>query len=237
MSRTLNAESFQHFPAELRALPQWCVATLEPKVGGKEDKRPFDPKTGKPASSTDPATWGTFDQAVEMARAWQGTRYPRAAVGFVFSDNDPYTVIDLDTYKASSEEVRQLHAGILSDTRSYFETSQSGFGSHIICRGYIAEGVHNEANAIEMYFSRRFMICTGNTEHPRPVVDEQELVDLLYQRIKGTADFSINWRDLGRGKEAVLSDDEVTVKASAAGNGTKFRALFGGNKHTADPPL
>lgn len=234
MSGTLSTESFQHFPAELRALPQWCVATLDPEEGSKEDKRPFDPKTGKPASSTDPATWGTFDQAVELARKWQSTNHPRAAIGFVFADSDPYAVIDLDTYKAQSDEVRQLHAGILRDTRSYFETSQSGLGSHIICRGHIADGAHNEANAIEMYFSKRFMICTGNTGHPRPVVDEQELLDVLYHRIKGDPAGSINWRDLGPGEEAMLSDDEVADKASNAGNGTKFLALFDGNIRLLD---
>lgn len=66
------------------------------------------------------------------------------------------------------------------------------------------------------------------------MVDEQELLDLLYHRIKGAAVGSINWRDLGRGEEAVLSDDEVRDKASNAENGTKFRALFDGNIRLLD---
>ena len=45
-----------NIPAELKALPQWVCADI--------NKRPIDPKTNKSASVTNPATWGTYEEAV-----------------------------------------------------------------------------------------------------------------------------------------------------------------------------
>jgi hypothetical protein len=67
---------------ELRALPQWVVATA--------DKVPRNPRDGGRAAVDDPSTWGTFEQAAAYADK-HGLR-----VGFVFTDADPFTGIDLD---------------------------------------------------------------------------------------------------------------------------------------------
>jgi len=57
------------FPKELTALPQWICWRLEPDPkGGKPRKVPYDPKTGRKGSSTNPQAWGTIAQA-EAARA------------------------------------------------------------------------------------------------------------------------------------------------------------------------
>jgi putative DNA primase/helicase len=90
MSKTLNADAFQHFPNELKALIQWCAAG-KGEPGSPTYKAPINPHTGGLAKVDEPATWGTFEQAQAMGYG---------LVGFVFSENDPYSVIDLDTYKA-----------------------------------------------------------------------------------------------------------------------------------------
>lgn len=238
----------QYFPAELRALPQWCVASLLPDSTGKDDKRPYNPKTGNPASTTDPRTWGTFEEAIALRDYWRETSAPRAQVGFVFNENDPYAVIDLDTYKAKDEQAKNLHAEIKRQALTYAELSQSGLGTHIIGRGLVLEGARNEANAIEIYSHARFMICTGNVGEGNailPVEPIQELLDYLYPLIKDASIANgISWRDLGDGEESLLTDLEIVERAMNAANSDKFLRLcqgdlsmHGGNWSDADEAL
>src|SRR5690606_29296656 len=124
------AVTMQLFPAELRALPQWCVATLNQLEDGKQDKAPYNPRTGARSSTTDPRTWGTLEEALATRDAWRASSAPNAEVGFVFHTSDPYSVIDLDTYKAKTDETRTLHANILGHSNTYAELSQSGLGTH-----------------------------------------------------------------------------------------------------------
>lgn len=214
--------SMQFFPAELRALPQWMVAgSGDPS--SKEYKRPVDPKTGKWGSPTDPATWGTFEQAMAS---------PYPLKGFVFHASDPYSVIDLDTYKAKNEQVKNLHAEVSRHAETYSELSQSGLGTHIIGRGIVAEGANNEANSLEVYSDGRFMICTGRAVEGlvRPIADMQPLLDYLYPLLKNSGTKgAVNWRDLGDGEDSDLTDSEVVERASNAQNGDKFDRLCAGD--------
>ena len=78
----------ENIPAELREFRQWVVWK---KGHGKNSKRPFNARTGNPASVDDPATWADYDdarQAVAKERA--------DGVGFVLTEEDPFTFIDLD---------------------------------------------------------------------------------------------------------------------------------------------
>ncbi|MEE8370050.1 MAG: hypothetical protein V3S00_04695, partial [Dehalococcoidia bacterium] len=77
-------------PLELKSRRQW-VAWKWQERDGKLTKPPVNPHTGGPASTTDGATWGTYDEAIQLA---QGKR--AAGVGFVFTPEDPYVGVDLD---------------------------------------------------------------------------------------------------------------------------------------------
>ena len=47
-----------NYPKELAVLPQWVCWHLEPDPkGGKARKVPYNPTTGRKASSTDPKSW------------------------------------------------------------------------------------------------------------------------------------------------------------------------------------
>jgi hypothetical protein len=124
-----------------------------------------------------------------------------------------------------------MHGEVLVHATSYTEFSQSGEGHHVICRGTLPAGARDDANAIEIYAAGRFMICTGRSANPRAIVDQQELLDYLYALLsKGRGSFSkFNWRDLGRGEEATLTDAEVVERASNAENGDKFDRLCAGD--------
>src|SRR4051812_23309337 len=86
---TPNVETI---PLELRLRDQWVVYTPIRRTGDpRPTKKPLNPRDGSPASTTDPATWGSFAQA----RAAHATG-DYAGVGYVFSAADPYVGIDLD---------------------------------------------------------------------------------------------------------------------------------------------
>lgn len=154
-------------PAELRDRKQWV---------GHRNKRPVQPN-GRPASSTDPATWGTFEQcaaAVESGKV--------DGVGFVFSEADPYAGIDLD--KCRDPETGQIDPealALVERLASYTEVSQSGRGLHIIVRATLP-GTGRNAGGIEIYNKGRYFVMTGHHLDGTPTTIEarQDEVSTLY---------------------------------------------------------
>lgn len=197
---------WNNIPMELRALPQWVVASA--------DKVPLSPRTGQPASVTDPNTWATFEEAVRT-----GMKH----VGFVLTEWDPYTIIDLDNKpsKPCTPEQWARHQKILEAFDSYTERSASGTGYHIIVKGRIPAGVHRDN--VEVYSSARYMICTGDVVRNTPIADYQQLLDILYGEMK-PADV-VELDDV----EGPLSDEEVVEMAMRAANADKFNELCRGD--------
>ena len=59
------------FPQELAVLRQWVCWRLEPdKKTGRDAKVPYSPTTGKRASSSNSATWGTLEDALNCAEKY-----------------------------------------------------------------------------------------------------------------------------------------------------------------------
>jgi len=197
---------WNNIPMELRALPQWVCAG--------PDKVPLSPRTGQPASVTDPNTWATFEEAVRA-----GMKH----VGFVLAEWDPYTIIDLDNKpsKPCTPEQWARHQKILEAFDSYTERSASGTGYHIIVKGRIPAGVHRDN--VEVYSSARYMICTGDVVRNSPIADYQQLLDVLYGEMK-PAD-AVELDDV----DGILSDEEVVEMAMRAANADKFNELCRGD--------
>jgi putative DNA primase/helicase len=86
----------EKIPPELKRMPNW--------VSWRPDKTPVNPKTGKNAKANDPATWGTFSQAVRYWEANKGNGI--AGIGYEFFRDDPYTGVDLD--KCRNPETGEL---------------------------------------------------------------------------------------------------------------------------------
>lgn len=196
----------QNIPIELRALPQWVCAG--------PDKIPVSPRTGQAASVTDPATWGTFEEACRT-----GFKH----VGFVLAAWDPYCIIDLDNKpeKPLTEEQWQRHQKILTAFDSYTERSASGRGYHIIVKGKLPSGVHRDN--VEVYSSARYMICTGDVVRNTPIADYQQLLDVLYGEMKPADTVELTERN------SLLDDGEVVAMAMRAVNAEKFNALCAGD--------
>src|SRR5262245_1008727 len=68
----------ENIPESLRTVNQWVAWKLVPR-DGKMTKLPINVKTGTNASSTDPSTWATFDEALDYYHA-----HDVAGIGFVF---------------------------------------------------------------------------------------------------------------------------------------------------------
>src|SRR5688572_2197345 len=82
-----------NIPVALRAIPQWVAwrADVPHEAGKKPVKMPVNPLTGKNASSTDPATWSTFEMAIQRANDDR-----LAGIGFVFTEEAGIVGVDLD---------------------------------------------------------------------------------------------------------------------------------------------
>jgi len=76
---TPAAHPYQMVPEQLKIRRQWVRWRLENRKG-KLTKIPLNPRTGCWASSTDPSTWGGFEEAVE-SRVGNGIGF---GCGFTF---------------------------------------------------------------------------------------------------------------------------------------------------------
>jgi len=208
-------------PAEMRGLRQWAVSTLKPTGDGKVDKAPRHPVTHILADSTNPATWGTFEEAMNSGMP---------AIGFMLATSDPFVVIDLDVKDATNApndpqrwttpEQVERHRKIYGALDSYSELSQSGRGCHIILRGHIGGGMNRDA--VEIYDQERYIICTGNITRDSPVRAHDELLARLVEEMGGVR----QEHDLPESAAERYTDAEILDKASHAKNGEKFKELY-----------
>jgi primase-polymerase (primpol)-like protein len=154
-------------PAELQDRERW--------VRRSADKVPLRADTGRPASSTDPATWTTHAAA---ARSPYGT-----GLGYVLADGDDVVVLDLD-HCLDGEQLAPWAARILAACPATFvEVSPSGTGLHIWGSGRLQRGRRirrPDGTAIEAYSSGRY-IALGHRyrQAPLQLADLSDVLDSL----------------------------------------------------------
>lgn len=225
---------------ELHALPQWVCWQPE-EIGGKLKKVPYQPRNRYRASSTRPETWGTLAQALKQIE--MGYFY---GVGFMFSEADPYCMIDLD--ERQDREARQVSTPLgqrlfqMLDTITEFSPR---YGLHFLVR--LERPVSALKSQIEIYCQERYMTITANLvpNSPLTIATRQAEVEALLQ------EFSVVARQLptgegAKGRRRVDTDDwremppntfpgeggarepdeEVLRKAMHAKNRAKFLELW-----------
>ena len=219
----LSPEQVGNIPEELRNLPQWV---------GAQNKIPISPKTYQACSTTDPEGWGTFDQAME------GLFYEKYThIGFVFTDDDPYLFIDLDAPKGPDGTILPASdpKWIEQDNRakswvqafeSYTERSQSGQGYHIIVKAKLEHAV--KIKGMEMYFSKRYAIFTGDVLIPAPIHNRQSKVNEAVSALKLAKRIVID-NPNAKFSSPTLTDDMVLTKISNAANAASVRLLWEGS--------
>jgi primase-polymerase (primpol)-like protein len=148
-------------PAELQARAQWLVWVYS----WDKNKWTKVPKTphGRLASTTDPSTWSTFDEALRGYQRASNRHFGRLdGIGFVTCDADPYVLIDMD-HCVDGKTVRPWARPIIAMAKkegAYIERSPSLSGVHIIGKG--PQGAPGaKRHDAELYCRDRFFTITG----------------------------------------------------------------------------
>src|SRR5262249_30319743 len=179
---------FENIPVELCSMTQWVVwAHTWKDAEQKFAKVPYSPVSGARASSTDPTTWGTFDEAVAaytVSRA-HGPDDCFDGIGFVFTGT-PYMGVDQDHVLGDGALTPEA-ARIVADLDSYTEVSPSGTGVKTFVR---AKKPGNEWSKVtgaglEMYDEGRYFTMTGHHLAGTPTAPQarQAQIDALYHGV------------------------------------------------------
>jgi hypothetical protein len=203
-------------PLELRECVQWVIWRAEQRAG-RATKVPYRAtERGGRASSTDPATWSSFDAALTAYEAGRAD-----GVGFVFTDSDPYFGLDLDAELSEADR-----AAIVLALNTYTEWSPSGEGMHVVGRGSL-NGSGRHPVGLGVFDRGRYFTFTGAhvTGTPETIEEcsaplDELLVQFLPARAPSAAALPAQPVD--------LDDRELLERAFAAGNGATFGALWSG---------
>ena len=191
---SLTEEQMANIPQELKDRPQWVAWTLKDRGGLKADKIPINVHTGEYGASNKPATWGTFEQAIDCAK-----KHTLPGIGFVFTQEDEFTGIDFDD--CLDIEKDQIATGVkewLDKFKSYSEVSPSLNGIKAIIKGSVVRG--QAGKICEIYPYGRFFTITGNRlpQYPTHIRHcNEELQELYKLNSENAVDPITNMRPYG----------------------------------------
>lgn len=245
-------------PDALRDREQWVAWRYKFDADRDEwTKVPVDVNTGGFASSTDPDTWTSFDEAVNYHDR-DGT--DTDGVGFVVHDGDVFVGVDLDDCRdPDTGDLEPWADELLEDVPTYAEASPSGTGLRLFGLGFVPDGgtradVDGAEGHLEMYETGRYLTVTGHAIDSSPDDVEQvndEIADVHAEYIaddepdaetpKAAGDGGVKADSPGAnpgvdgpkpgsdGTTNGLTDEELLEKAKAAENGDKFARLWVGD--------
>jgi len=166
--------------APLGAYRQFILYKAVPSESrpGKTDKLPIDSRDMRVKSAHDHSIW--LDARTAMQRASElGEPY---GIGFVFTENDPFWVVDIDGcltptgWAPHAQQVAQLLSGCA------MEVSRSGIGMHLIGSGKPpVHGCKNEQLNMEFYHTGRFIALTGISAQGSAAADLSAVLYTLTQ--------------------------------------------------------
>lgn len=169
------APNFDGIPAELRRLPRWVTWRAEAD-GGKSKPRKTPYRADLPdalASSADPDTWGTFEQA--EAAYLDGDR---TGIGFVLDGSGNLAGVDIDGCRdAATGAIAPTALALLEGMGAgYIEVSPSGTGLRAF--GYappLDTGCVGTLDGLklELYSKGRYLTLTGQTIKAGPLATLQ----------------------------------------------------------------
>ncbi len=222
----------ENIPAAMKELPRWTCWRLEEDPDGRKPlKVPVNPRTGGNASSTNPDTWSTFDEAWDLLE-----RSPDLA-GLMFALGEDVGIVGVDL--DGCIEYEDPHGcGHLTDAarelidgfNTYSEVSPSDTGVKMFCLGKKPgdrcrkKGVCGCVE-LELYAKNRFFTVTGRrldwTSHD--VNLRQVELDDLYSELFPAKPAP----QRARPAEGFAGEDaELVARAREAGNGSKFIRLY-----------
>ena len=214
-----------NYPKEIAGLRQWICWRLEPDPKSEKPRKiPYDPKTGRKASSTNPDTWASLAEAL-AAR----DKYMFTGIGFVFTEDCGLVGVDIDHCRNEDGSWNECASAILEKWPSYTEVSPSGSGLHIIYRGAMpGKGNKNSTSGVEMYAVARYFTMTGNHLEGTPdaIADGAEALPWIHEA------YIAKKKKVKKAKATMrsvaLTDEQVLEKAQGSVNGEDFSALWNG---------
>lgn len=175
----------------LAAEPRW-VAWRNEARNGKTTKVPYSPHGGM-AKADDPATWGTRDEAADLARRLVNGQGGGLGIELGDIGADLYLAgVDLDSCIAEDGTLASWAAVIIDAARTYAETSPSGRGLKLFfylcaedvrwfldrigvpltgwgCRRGVGQDDRDHGPAIEVYCAARYFAVTDRLWPGAPV--------------------------------------------------------------------
>lgn len=221
----------QYIPTKLRDVPQWVCWRYEWRQikGGewKWTKTPVTARTGRNASSTEPATWSDFNTAFQAY-----SRLNCDGIGFVLSKSDQFVGIDLDHCRdASTGEIEPWAKAIIENMATYAEASPSGTGIRMFVVAKLPPNGRKKG-PIEVYESGRYLTVTGCRIEgaPSTVEPRQSQVDAFHAKTFGTASAPVADLSAVQASRPVpaIEDRARLERAFASKNGQEIKALFHG---------
>lgn len=174
-----NLVNFSSLPSDLGEYNQWICWKLENDNRGRLTKVPYNARTSRHASSTNPRTWATRER---VKASYRSGGYD--GVGFVLTANDPFVCIDLDNVRDPVTGVIEPAAlDKIARLNSYTEISWSGTGIHIWIRATKpGTDCKSKDGKFEVYSHSKFIATTGNKlpGSPEGVNSRQTELDAIY---------------------------------------------------------
>jgi hypothetical protein len=227
-------------PDYLRDKPRWLLWKWATPDNRPRFKMPVQPN-GKPAMSTDPGTWCSYDEAVAAINKFEGL-----GIGLGFG----VWGIDLDG-AFGPDGLKDWAAEIIARVDSYTEFSPSGKGVHILVIGdkSMDSGLKvniSETEHFEAYMTARYFTFTGNhvPGTPDDLQDRTTVFKALraeYEALRPSSQRVRLARRASQGSEtgkaagkaleqAVhLTDEELLAKAQSGPSGEAFKRLWEGD--------
>ena len=228
-----------HALQELSRLSQWVSYCKVWNVGkGKFDKIPLDPHNGMGAKANDPATWGTFSEAVNFSQRHGFFDDGSGGIGFEFAGG--YAGIDLDGVVLPDGSLKPFADDIVRLMDSYTEYSPSGKGLHILFKLLIplsefGSRRRNDSLGLEIYDSGRYFTITGKIYgEAKPLTERSRMARKIFDEyLIVSRDKNQNTGLLGglEGKKIYGGDidSKLLEKMFASLHGSEIRALFDGD--------
>jgi putative DNA primase/helicase len=232
-SEELREKFRQGLLAELVPYPQFVVWKHQ-LIDEKPKKPPYGPTRHKLADTSNPRSWGTLDQSL---KALSSGNYN--GIGFVFSKDDPYSMIDLDHCVGNNRSIDTWAQNIIDALHTYTEYSPRD-GIHLITQAHIP-GTGRKIGSVEMYSTNHFMTIT--TRHvpgtPERIAKRQIEHTALYRALvpeplqslqKNTRGVVLppTWEQTPDLNDA--ADRQVIERALQAQNGKRFARYWQGDE-------
>lgn len=218
---------------KLKAIPNWvCWKYVERKTRNGQMKRvklPICPYTGKAASSSDPSTWGTYEQAVHFAKRNQWID----GIGFVLTPELGIVAIDIDDCIDDNGNLSPMAREIVEILDGYVEISPSGRGIRILVFGSIPKNHNKRDIGLEIYASGQYVTVTFDhlPGAPADVVDRTEQLATVYD-LYFTDDKDDQPAEQPQAADLSVipgDDQELIRRMLASRNGDKLRKLWAGD--------